>query len=76
MAISFSLGVFRHRVQLVEKSVGEDTHSLYEYRVNVPLQNFPEFSRTFNCSLGSKMNPRKKCTVWWYLFLYVNILIE
>uniref|UniRef100_A0A0N5CA17 Peptidase_M13 domain-containing protein n=1 Tax=Strongyloides papillosus TaxID=174720 RepID=A0A0N5CA17_STREA len=41
-----------------------DSHSLGEYRVNVPLQNFPEFSTAFNCPIGSKMNPFKKCNLW------------
>ncbi|CEF59674.1 Phosphate-regulating neutral endopeptidase [Strongyloides ratti] len=41
-----------------------DSHSLGEYRVNIPLQNYPEFSRAFNCPIGSKMNPFKKCNLW------------
>uniref|UniRef100_A0A0N4Z3A4 Peptidase_M13 domain-containing protein n=1 Tax=Parastrongyloides trichosuri TaxID=131310 RepID=A0A0N4Z3A4_PARTI len=41
-----------------------DSHSLGEYRVNVPLQNFPEFGKAFNCPIGSKMNPFKKCHIW------------
>uniref|UniRef100_A0A0K0EGY1 Peptidase M13 C-terminal domain-containing protein n=1 Tax=Strongyloides stercoralis TaxID=6248 RepID=A0A0K0EGY1_STRER len=41
-----------------------DSHSLGEYRVNIPLQNFPEFGKAFNCPIGSKMNPFKKCHLW------------
>ncbi|CAN7946918.1 unnamed protein product, partial [Ixodes hexagonus] len=29
---------------------------------NKGVMNFPEFSAAFNCSLGSRMNPHKKCT--------------
>ena len=33
-------------------------------RVNGTLRNIPEFSKVFNCPLGSSMNPKKKCKVW------------
>jgi predicted metalloendopeptidase len=33
-------------------------------RVVGPLQNFDEFSKTFNCQAGTYMNPIKKCIVW------------
>jgi hypothetical protein len=33
-------------------------------RVNGALSNMPEFSKTFNCPLNSKMNPKIKCDVW------------
>ncbi len=39
-------------------------HSPPIYRVNVVMGNFDEFSRAFNCSLGSPMNPLRKCAVW------------
>ncbi|XP_055852768.1 neprilysin-4-like [Episyrphus balteatus] len=35
-----------------------------KYRVVLPLQNFDEFSKVFNCPLGSAMNPEKKCRMW------------
>ncbi|KAK3802844.1 hypothetical protein RRG08_053995 [Elysia crispata] len=28
------------------------------------LRNFPQFSQTFNCSLGSPMNPERKCSLF------------
>ncbi|KAH7956086.1 hypothetical protein HPB52_006003 [Rhipicephalus sanguineus] len=34
------------------------------WRVNVPLKNFPEFAKAFNCRLGSRMNPERRCVVW------------
>ena len=40
------------------------SHSPVKFRVNGPMSNIPEFSKDWNCPLGSKMNPRNKCTVW------------
>nr|XP_034338189.1 neprilysin-1-like isoform X1 [Crassostrea gigas] len=41
-----------------------DGHSNYEARVNGPLQNNLEFSKAFNCPVGSYMNPKDKCIIW------------
>ncbi|XP_037555796.1 membrane metallo-endopeptidase-like 1 [Dermacentor silvarum] len=37
------------------------TPSPYRVDCNKALQNFPEFSRAFQCPEGSKMNPANKC---------------
>jgi len=37
---------------------------LFICRVIGSLQNFQKFSKTFNCPVGSFMNPVKKCVVW------------
>ena len=34
------------------------------FRVNVPLSNLNEFSKAFNCPIGSAMNPKDKCIVY------------
>lgn len=39
-------------------------HSPMPWRVNGTLINFPEFSKAFNCPLGSPMNPEHKCRIW------------
>ncbi|CAD7084704.1 unnamed protein product [Hermetia illucens] len=39
-------------------------HSLNKHRVIGTLSNFEEFSKEFNCPVGSKLNPATKCRVW------------
>lgn len=39
-------------------------HSPARFRVLGALSNFEEFSKAFNCPVGSKMNPIHKCKVW------------
>ncbi|KAK3751136.1 hypothetical protein RRG08_039141 [Elysia crispata] len=40
------------------------SHPHATYRILSTLWNFPEFSQTFNCSLGSPMNPERKCSLF------------
>ncbi|XP_050414611.1 neprilysin-4 [Patella vulgata] len=41
-----------------------DSHSPGAYRVIGSLSNNEDFSKVFECPLGSRMNPVKKCKVW------------
>ncbi|CAJ0566155.1 unnamed protein product, partial [Mesorhabditis spiculigera] len=41
-----------------------DPHAPGMFRVNVVLQNQPEFAHAFQCPAGSTMNPSKRCVVW------------
>lgn len=44
-----------------ERVVDDATWSPAKYRVNVPLSNYEPFSKAFECKMGSKMNPNKRC---------------
>jgi len=41
-----------------------DPHSPPRFRVLGPLMNLREFATTFNCPVGSPMNPVDRCEVW------------
>lgn len=47
-------------------TINTKIHSPHEFRVNGPISNMPKstFAKDFNCAVGTKMNPIRKCTVW------------
>ncbi|XP_054161800.1 neprilysin-2-like [Oppia nitens] len=49
--------------QLLNKLL-TDVHTPYRQRVNGYVSNSVDFSKVFNCSLGSPMNPLNKCKLW------------
>lgn len=44
--------------------IRSSVHSLGPIRVLGPLSNSEDFARSYNCPIGSRMNPEKKCSVW------------
>ena len=38
------------------------THSSEEARILIPFANLKEFAQDFSCEIGSKMNPKDKCS--------------
>ncbi|KAF7274332.1 M13 family metallopeptidase neprilysin 3 isoform X2 [Rhynchophorus ferrugineus] len=44
--------------------IEKDTHSPAKFRVIGALSNLREFSDEFQCKVGTRMNPEKKCEVW------------
>ncbi|KAJ8410718.1 hypothetical protein AAFF_G00186750 [Aldrovandia affinis] len=53
-----------HRPEHAVNSIKTDVHSPGKFRVLGSLQNFPEFSKAFNCRKESNMVPKKTCQVW------------
>ncbi|XP_017775451.1 PREDICTED: endothelin-converting enzyme 1 isoform X2 [Nicrophorus vespilloides] len=54
----------RYRPESLKLRVLTFQHSPGYFRVIGPMSNLKEFSRDFNCPIGSRMNPKKKCEVW------------
>jgi len=54
----------KYRPFALERRVKTGAHSPGPFRVQGPFSNSPDFSRDFNCPLGSAMNPVDKCEVW------------
>ncbi|KAL7291511.1 hypothetical protein TKK_0014771 [Trichogramma kaykai] len=54
----------KERTESLKLNIFTDEHSPSKFRVIGPLSNVPDFAKDFNCPLGSKMNPVKKCVVW------------
>ncbi|GFO40521.1 endothelin-converting enzyme 1, partial [Plakobranchus ocellatus] len=48
-----------------KKSIVETgPHAPHPYRVFGSLQNTAEFAEAYNCQMGSRMNPMRKCRMW------------
>lgn len=54
----------KYRPELMKVRVAAGSHSPAQFRILGPMSNLKEFSETFNCPLGSPLNPVKKCAVW------------
>jgi len=39
----------------------------FVFRVNGVVRNMPEFAEAFDCPADAKLNPSKRCTLWWTL---------
>ncbi|EYC10559.1 hypothetical protein Y032_0055g2627 [Ancylostoma ceylanicum] len=59
----FQLHCTRTSLKGMKQMIALDTHSLESLRVNNVLANIPEFSETFNCAPGTRMNPEKRCSM-------------
>ncbi|KAH8393938.1 hypothetical protein KR215_008612 [Drosophila sulfurigaster] len=54
----------KNRKEYLDFVITTDVHSPPEFRVLGPLSNSKEFSKDFQCSEDSPMNPVHKCEVW------------
>lgn len=54
----------KFRPEVLKLRVNSGVHSPAKFRIIGPLSNSPEFASSFNCPIGSPMNPRKRCSVW------------
>eukprot|EP01126_Amoeba_proteus_P014579 TRINITY_DN1643_c0_g2_i3.p1 TRINITY_DN1643_c0_g2~~TRINITY_DN1643_c0_g2_i3.p1 ORF type:complete len:142 (+),score=15.07 TRINITY_DN1643_c0_g2_i3:391-816(+) len=50
--------------EYLKNQVKTDVHSPAMFRVNGPFTNLVNFAETFNCPVGSPMNPTQRCEVW------------
>lgn len=50
------------RPEVLEQEISSGEHSMNEFRILGTLSNIEEFSKDFNCPIGSIMNPVEKCT--------------
>jgi len=50
--------------EAIKYQIKTDEHSPEKARVLGSLSNFDEFSKAFNCKIGSNMNNQKKCLLW------------
>ncbi|KAL7013331.1 hypothetical protein ACKWTF_015335 [Chironomus riparius] len=53
-----------YRPESMKLYIKINEHSPGQFRVLGPLSNMKEFSKDFNCPIGSPMNPAHKCEVW------------
>ncbi|XP_046850631.1 membrane metallo-endopeptidase-like 1 [Xenia sp. Carnegie-2017] len=49
----------KYRSEVIDYNLKYDSHSLNPARVRVPLSNFPQFSKAFNCKA-----PKHDCVLW------------
>merc|ERR1711953_320845 len=54
----------KYRPLALERRIRTGAHSPGPFRVKGPFSNSPDFSRDFQCPIGSAMNPSSKCEVW------------
>ena len=51
-------------LDFLDKSLKVDEHAPSAWRVNTVLSNQRNFAEDFECPLGSRLNPTKRCVVW------------
>ncbi|ROT75426.1 putative membrane metallo-endopeptidase-like 1 [Penaeus vannamei] len=53
-----------NRPEAMLTKIRSGQHSPNKFRVIGTLSNSEDFSRAYNCPVGSRMNPERKCKVW------------
>jgi putative endopeptidase len=48
----------------LEHELATDPHAPAKARVNLVLQNMPEFAAAFSCAEGTPMAPKDRCSIW------------
>lgn len=57
----------KHSDQTLQRYIANYQLSPGQFRVNGALQNLDQFAMDFGCPLGTSMNPRQKCRIWWMI---------
>jgi len=53
-----------------------DVHSTGRLRVIGTVSNSQDFAKAYNCSIGSAMNPERKCHIWKWNWLLQILQIK
>lgn len=54
----------KHTEEEFRKKFQDASQTPFEFRVMGSLSNSPDFAKDFNCSVGSRMNPARKCFLY------------
>lgn len=54
----------KYRPETLKLRILTGAHSPAQFRVNGPFSNLPEFAVDWKCAADTKLNPKKRCSVW------------
>lgn len=66
LMLSFQIWCGKMRDEEALHKIRTAVHSPGPLRILGPLSNSLDFAEAYSCPVGSRMNPTKKCSVWWF----------
>lgn len=61
---TFQVWCNKERDESLKDFVVNDDHSINRMRVISSIVNSEDFGETFDCKVGTPMNPENKCLIW------------